>query len=1000
MSNIRKSFNFRNGVQVDEDNFIINSNGLVGIGTSIPTEALDVRGTAKVVGLATVDNLYAKNGTVGVLTITKLNGGGLSADTGIITSSSPAGVVTYYGDGGKLLNLPTSQWIDVDTGFGYTSIYAAGNVGVGTTYPDYTFQVGGTPGFKNGVGINSTGSIYLTGIITAGSHGIFGGSVIGLGIGSFASNLSAGGRLTVSAGATIGGGIVVSGGATVGRGITVTTFGYIGSDLVVGGGSTIGGTVNIGQSANVSNNLNVTNNATIGASATVGGGLVVGGGTTITDNLAVDGTGSIGGNVSIGGSLTIGYDVSAGLAASFGRNLVVGTSATVGGGLTVGGGTTIAHRLFVGRDINVGSSGTFGTNLFVTGITTLTGRLNVPSSAIIGNFELNVNPNTIFVSSGNLLINTSGGIVTVQDRLDVENELNVLQLLTATNGSVSNNVRVGTASSNRIDTSSGNLILGSNTNIIDLFNNLNVLGDLTVGAGASVVGSILTKKNLYVTGVSTFVGSVSSGQVIANNVRIGVVAANTIDSTSSELRLDSSQDKIRVLGDLDVDRNSYLTGITSISDLRPLSNLNGSIGSSDNRFGEAYIDEIRIGVSGTSVIDTLASSLELSSATGTIKLNNNTNILATSLQVGNPASLYLNSENKSIGIGTTGSTASLHVFTTSNDFIRLQKQSITKNINIGLLSGSNNPVISMGSSSVGSGKDNANITYDDLNLKITNEDFGDIEFILDNSSNAIGLANTGSFIFSHGRTSNDLVVIDYRGNLSISSDFSTSNNSIILSRSGNAYISSNFTVGQVLEINQSGNICTASNLDVTSQLTVDGAFTASSATSKLSANQLESQTSILVGVATESFNILYTITGNIGVQTSIITGINTSGLTVGLDLKEIVGVTLFGTQIFGFTNSPGQVELTESTLNLSPISSQSFDFGNFVSFGYSTQAVADFSQAGADSGLGLLDKRFMLPPIVTTAERVGLSTRAGAIIYNSTTNKHQGYNGTAWFDFY
>jgi len=76
MSNIRKSFNFRNGVQVDEDNFIINSNGLVGIGTSIPTEALDVRGTAKVVGLATVDNLYAKNGTVGVLTITKLNGGG------------------------------------------------------------------------------------------------------------------------------------------------------------------------------------------------------------------------------------------------------------------------------------------------------------------------------------------------------------------------------------------------------------------------------------------------------------------------------------------------------------------------------------------------------------------------------------------------------------------------------------------------------------------------------------------------------------------------------------------------------------------------------------------------------------------------------------------------------------------------------------------------------------------------------------------------------------
>ena len=53
MANYRKSFNFRNGVQVDNDNFIVNANGLVGIGTSIPTEFLDVRGTAKVSGVVT-----------------------------------------------------------------------------------------------------------------------------------------------------------------------------------------------------------------------------------------------------------------------------------------------------------------------------------------------------------------------------------------------------------------------------------------------------------------------------------------------------------------------------------------------------------------------------------------------------------------------------------------------------------------------------------------------------------------------------------------------------------------------------------------------------------------------------------------------------------------------------------------------------------------------------------------------------------------------------------
>ena len=44
MANITKSFNFRNGVQVDDDNLLVNPSGLVGIGTTVPTEALDVRG--------------------------------------------------------------------------------------------------------------------------------------------------------------------------------------------------------------------------------------------------------------------------------------------------------------------------------------------------------------------------------------------------------------------------------------------------------------------------------------------------------------------------------------------------------------------------------------------------------------------------------------------------------------------------------------------------------------------------------------------------------------------------------------------------------------------------------------------------------------------------------------------------------------------------------------------------------------------------------------------
>ena len=37
---------------------------------------------------------------------------------------------------------------------------------------------------------------------------------------------------------------------------------------------------------------------------------------------------------------------------------------------------------------------------------------------------------------------------------------------------------------------------------------------------------------------------------------------------------------------------------------------------------------------------------------------------------------------------------------------------------------------------------------------------------------------------------------------------------------------------------------------------------------------------------------------------------------------------------------------------------------------------------------------------ITTATRDGLTAVAGDIIYNNTTNKHQGYDGTNWNNLY
>ena len=174
MPNINKSFNFRNGVQVDNDNFVVNSNGLVGIGTSLPSEILDVRGgTVKVVGLITANDLYVS----GFSTFTEVRLGTgikMSSNSGIITATA------FYGNGATLTNLPTSQWTDIDVGLGFTSIYNRGYVGVATNDPRYFFQVGGNPNTQSGVGFNSTGNIKATGIITAGYFSGIGASLTSL----------------------------------------------------------------------------------------------------------------------------------------------------------------------------------------------------------------------------------------------------------------------------------------------------------------------------------------------------------------------------------------------------------------------------------------------------------------------------------------------------------------------------------------------------------------------------------------------------------------------------------------------------------------------------------------------------------------------------------------------------------------------------------------------------------------------------------------------------
>lgn len=68
--------------------------------------------------------------------------------------------------------------------------------------------------------------------------------------------------------------------------------------------------------------------------------------------------------------------------------------------------------------------------------------------------------------------------------------------------------------------------------------------------------------------------------------------------------------------------------------------------------------------------------------------------------------------------------------------------------------------------------------------------------------------------------------------------------------------------------------------------------------------------------------------------------------------------------------------------------------------------ITDQGDAAITVNSGLLDldsvTKAFYPPRMTTAQRDAMPNPpvAGAVIYNTTTNKHQGYDGAVWNDFY
>ena len=413
MANYNKSFNFRNGVQVDNDNFIVNSAGLVGIGTTIPTDYLDVYGTSTfrdditITGLVTSSNLYVSGistilGNVGIGT-TNID---IAADSNNNTILN-AGIVTanfYYGSGlylSDVVGFTTEGWnvVTPEDGSVRTGLSTTFKVGIGTTQTIEKFDlvIGADPDTPSNEGIGfagNAGNIRATGIVTAGIG--FTGSLVG----NVTGNVT--GDVTYSSGISSFTTLIV------GSGITLTSI-----------ASTFVNAVDIDGSLDVDGHTELDDVNVSGASTFIGdidadGNLSVLGNSTLTGSIDVDGHSEL-------------DDVNVSGASTFVGVSTFNSEVSIGGSIFVAGISTFKGAIDADGDVDIDGH-TELDNVNVAGVSTFNDDIVIKNGSDVkvnwdkseGEFTFSQNVKAVFDdgdgdTSPGLEISHSGTDSLIQD---------------------------------------------------------------------------------------------------------------------------------------------------------------------------------------------------------------------------------------------------------------------------------------------------------------------------------------------------------------------------------------------------------------------------------------------------------------------------------------------------------------------------------------------------------------------------------------------------------
>ena len=618
MADIRKTFNFRDGVQVDDEVLVVRGSR-VGLGTTNPDQLLDVRGNTNITGVTST----ALFNVTGVGTF-----GGIKVGTGI-TLDSTSGVVSatsFKGDGSTLSNLPTSQWTDVNVGAGVSPIYVEGNVGIGTTDPANPFQVGGDPNNGIGVGFSTSGNIKASGIITATS---FVGPLTGNVVGNVTGNLTGNADTATYAG--------VAGIATVAQNLT--------------GNPSISVTNVNASGVGTFPNLVTTNLDTV----TLKGfnSLRAPHGTTTTIVVTVasktaahryNGSGSSNGFVLDGVeapylTLTPGrtyrFDVSSGTNSGhpFAFFYDVDKTTTYTTGVTVNGsaGNTGSYVDLVVSDTTpsvlhyqcsthakMGNSVQIGSNILDTEHNS-TVRGTMTATSFVGDVTGNVSGN-ITGTAGTFTTLDINGDVDIDGHAELD-ALNVSGVITSTSfigpltGNVTGNL---TGALNSVGISTIGRFISTDISILGVSTftgNIDANGDLDVDGHTELdqlnVSGIGTLTRAFATDLSVSGVSTLTGNLIANG-NIDLAGTLDVDGTTELDDVNVSAGAtfagaIDANGNLDVAGSSTFTGLIDAN-------------------GGAAIDNIQIGVTGNNEIDTSSGDLTIDSATGLTIIDDNLRI--------------------------------------------------------------------------------------------------------------------------------------------------------------------------------------------------------------------------------------------------------------------------------------------------------------------------------------------------------------------------------------